>query len=406
MKRPAPAKARVGVFVRLRFQVSSSVRRLLWVALALSGVVAVAVAALSSLHAKALEPAGEAPSLASLRSAAPSAGPQSKSYASTVVLLVIDGVRWQEVFSGVDAKLARRHGMRPERLLPAAGLLPHLTRLRTELGASIGAPGAGRPMFASGPAFRSLPGYMELLSGKPAPYCRSNRCGSVRYPTLMDDVEQAWPRLGDAALFASWPHLIHAAALEPDRVLISTGREGGTHLERLYRSPERIAVRQAAMRAGPSPSKGDFRADTFTAQLALDFLASERPRFLFVSLGEADTYGHAGNYPAYLNALTRADRIIGDFTSVVQRLNLAGHRSTLVVTTDHGRDDQARDHGAHAPESARVWLVAGGYAVRRRGAVPSPAQRSLSDIAPSVRRLLGLGGAGEQQAGLSELFVE
>lgn len=400
-----PAKGPVGVIHRPQFLVSPNVRRLAWAALGLTGFVVAARAVLGTERGEALAPPAKAHTPTTLPSTRPRPVAHTASQANTVIVLVVDGVRWQEIFTGVDAKLARRHGMRAERLRPAAKLVPHLTRLRTELGASIGAPGVGQPMVASGPAFQSLPGYMELLSGKPAPYCQNNRCGSVRYATLMDEVSRVSSSLGDAALFASWPHLIHAAALEPERVLISAGRKGGTHLERLYRSPERAELRRAALRAGPSPSKGDFRGDTFTARLALDYLVSERPRFLFVSLGETDTYAHAGNYPAYLNALTKADRVIGDFTSIVQRLNLAGHRTTLVVTTDHGRDKRARDHGAAAPESARVWLVASGYAVHRRGAVPSPFQRRLADVAPSVRRLLGLGEPREQP-GLSELFVE
>jgi len=320
-----------------------------------------------------------------------------RAHAATVIVLVIDGIRGQEVFSGVDRKLARKHGIE-EPLRGAAELVPNLHLLATREGAAVGAHGVGPALRASGPVYRSLPGYMELLSGRPAEYCLSNRCGSVRYPTLLDQVGQGTP--GAAALFGSWPHLIHAAALEPERALISAGRSGGTNLDLLYRSPTRATLRARALAAGPAPSKGDFRADAFTAALALDYLEHERPQLLFVSIGEADAWGHANNYRAHLAALHQADSFVGELFAASQRLNRSGHRTTLVVTTDHGRDDQAREHGPGIPESGRVWAVAAGFGVDRRGLVPLERAKTLSAIAPSVLCLLG----ADALNGLPELF--
>lgn len=324
--------------------------------------------------------------------------PPNPTHADSVIVLVIDGIRWQEVFSGVEPSLARKHGIAgyPR---TASELVPNLYLLRTEEGAAVGAPGVGPPLRASGPVYRSLPGYMELLSGRPAEYCLSNRCGSVRYPTLIDWVGEAQP--STAALFASWPHLIHAAALKPERAVVSTGRSGGTHLDLLYRSKGRASLRDRASAAGPFPSKGDFRADAFTAALALDYLNHERPRFLFVSVGEADVWGHANDYRAYLGALHEADAFVGELLRASQELNRSGHHTTLIVTTDHGRDNQAREHGPGIPESGRVWALAAGFGVQARGDVPLEKAKTLSVIAPSVLRLLGIQTA---DAGLPELF--
>lgn len=343
-----------------------------------------AKAATSVLHTHAASPPKTSARLGAVR-------------ADTVVLLVIDGIRWQEVFQGVDARLARAHGL--TEVQSAARLVPALHELGLYGGVSAGAPGIGAEIRASGPVYRSLPGYMELLSGHSAGYCLSNRCGSVRHPTLMDRISDG-AEAGEAALFASWPHLIHAAAMHPERAVISAGRHGGTHLEFVDAAPTRRGLRRQAIVAGPSPSKGDFRADRFTQGLAFDYLLRERPRFLFISLGEADAYGHANNYPAYLNALRRSDRFVARLVDATERLNLEAHRTTLIVTTDHGRDAKAREHGPGIPESARSWLMACGYAVHRRGSIPMAEPRTLSDIAPSVLRLLGLTDSG----GLSELF--
>src|SRR5690606_20949913 len=157
----------------------------LWVALLLLAVVPLSLAVVAgpdAVQARTAESPPAIPQGPTVR-AAERAAPV---HAQTVVLLVIDGIRWQEVFWGVDAKLAPRHGMAPSRVVSAERLVPALSRLRTEQGATVGAPGVGAPMHATGPVYRSLPGYMELLSGVPARHCLSNRCGGVRHPTLMD----------------------------------------------------------------------------------------------------------------------------------------------------------------------------------------------------------------------------
>jgi hypothetical protein len=72
-----------------------------------------------------------------------------------------------------------------------------------------------------------------------------------------------------------------------------------------------------------------------------------------------------------------------------------GRHTTVLVTTDHGRAYGFRNHGAKYPESGRVWLVAGGGDIHGRGLVAAARRHTLSDIAPTVRALLGIRGPGE-----------
>src|SRR4029077_11220017 len=111
------------------------------------------------------------------------------------------------------------------------------------------------------------------------------------------------------------------------------------------------------------PGSGDFRRDRYTAELALAYLKAEQPDFLFVGLGETDEFAHQGNYAGYLDALSAADRSIGELARALDERASRGIRTALLVTADHGRAAGFRDHGQPYPESARVWLVAGGSAI-------------------------------------------
>jgi bisphosphoglycerate-independent phosphoglycerate mutase (AlkP superfamily) len=105
---------------------------------------------------------------------------------------------------------------------------------------------------------------------------------------------------------------------------------------------------------------------------------------LWVALGDADEYAHRGDRDAYLGALAAADRLLGRLVALV------GLEDTIVlVTADHGRAANFRDHG-DAPESSGVWLVAAGAGVPRVGFAHTGSRHRLADIAPTLRAILRL----------------
>ncbi|HET7543164.1 MAG TPA: hypothetical protein VFK05_24995 [Polyangiaceae bacterium] len=150
----------------------------------------------------------------------------------------------------------------------------------------------------------------------------------------------------------------------------------------------------------PLPRSGGFRPDALTAELAIAHLKAHAPRFLFLGLGEPDEYAHQNDYAGYLNAIRRADARVAEVDEELARLAAHGTRTALFVTADHGRADSFVEHGAKFPESARVWLIASGSAVRAAGFVAAPSERRLADIAPKVRRIAGLPRDHDPVAGM------
>lgn len=308
----------------------------------------------------------------------------------TVVVVAVDGVRWQEIFEGVDPKLVRAHNVPRRELVEAAELMPNLHRLIATRGSAIGAPAHGEPMVASGPNYVSLPGYIEMLSGRPSS-CQDNDCPRTEQPTIADELsERAGGWAGDVAVIASWPGLAKAAARHPERIVVSAGRTRGPTRHYLRYDKTSSELLDAGSRSAPYPGYGDFRPDSITAALALRYLRTQRPLFLFVGLGEPDAYAHRGLYGDYLKSIRQADAVIGEIDYLLGELAASGHPTTLIVTTDHGRGPRFAGHGAIAPESARVWMVAAGAGIAARGYVEAPTQRRLADIAPTLRRLVGL----------------
>lgn len=292
-----------------------------------------------------------------------------------VIIVALDGVRWQEVFVGAD------RGRAGSPAVPAVSIFKHLHQLGFERGGAVGAPGVGT-IAASGPNFVSLPGYTEILGGRQS-RCTTNDCDRTLLPSILDEARAAGAKV---AAYASWEKIDLAATASPGAFHSSCGRHGDPLID-------------------PWPGHGDYRPDARTADAALEYYEAELPDVFFLGLGDPDEYAHRDDYPGYLVSLRRADEIIGRVVALLHRLGDRGEKTHIVVTTDHGRAHDFKDHGG-MPEAARVWMVASGPRFLARGAVSSPMTRYLADIAPTLRVVLGLPPDTSERAGapIHELF--
>jgi Sulfatase len=324
--------------------------------------------------------------------------------APAVVLVVLDGVRWQDVFVGADPGLAAEAKVPAVR---ADELMPHLHALIADRGAALGAPGEGAPMAASGPNFVSLPGYTEIFSGRSPSPCRDNDCAPTRLPTLMDDMRAVTQRPSDVAVIASWEKIERVASADPSNLVLSTGRVRTRHAESLRDDEVTREWLERGARSDPFPGYDDFRPDQYTAAVGLRYLETKRPRLMFLGLGEPDEYAHRDDYAGYLGSLRAADAVIGELFVVLGRMGVRGQHTTVFVTADHGRGRDYRMHGRNFPESSRVWLVAAGAGVAARGFAHADRPHRLADIAPTVRTLLDLPPEVSPSSGtpLDELFL-
>jgi hypothetical protein len=124
---------------------------------------------------------------------------------------------------------------------------------------------------------------------------------------------------------------------------------------------------------------------------AESILVADRPAILAMNLAQTDISAHSGSWPAYLNSLQAADSLVYDLWAKIEAdTGLAG-RTTLFVTNDHGRHDDAhggfQNHGDGCAGCRRVQMLALGPDFK--SGVVSPADMQPVDIAPTVGLLLG-----------------
>lgn len=314
----------------------------------------------------------------------------------SVAFVALDGVRASDVFS--DPERSRLGSAASEALSGGDGVAPMLRRLAGSEGVGVGVPGRGASFRASGPRYVSLPGYVEMLSGR-STGCTHNGCDVRSIPTLLSEVASL-PGVtpGEVVAFASWPRL--EPLLEGDRrnVWVSAGRKRTPKLEKAAAASGLGALLGEGLRARPAPGRDLYRPDEHTAALALAWARRHHPRLLFLGLGDADEHAHRDDYAGYLASIRLADRVIGKLWTWLGEERARGRQTLLVVTTDHGRARSFVNHEKEH-ESGDVWLVAAGSLVTRRGVVTLSRPGRLRDVVPSIRGLLGLPKDRSRRAG-------
>jgi hypothetical protein len=325
--------------------------------------------------------------------------PKVQNASEIVVVVTIDGVRWQDVFHGIDRSLGSHLGPEFATWQTAQALTPNLHRMAMNQGVLLGDDAA--PMVASSPSTVSLPGYSEIFSGR-SPTCANNDCPATIEPTLLDE----WTFHDASAqltILSSWSRIPRAAAKDLSRMTVSSGQSIQVHPES-FCNDARLCMQYHGGRNLPAwPGTEDYRPDHATAALALAYLQIHQPQFLFLGLGDTDEHAHHGDYRGYLQALHAADATLGTIGGWLKEKEQQGHRTLLVCTADHGRSRGFNHHGG-APEAARVWALFAGSVVASQNAMVASTAR-LADIAPTVRTFVGLPRDSRPSAGQS-LFAK
>lgn len=304
-----------------------------------------------------------------------------------LVLVTIDGIRWEDVLGESDG------GQAPD-------AMPNLHRFVKERGVVVGGAGCEHDVRASGPNFVSLPGYLEMFTGKASATCSHNYCAPVATSTVIDEARAAAHREGDVAVFASWNKYAHAVARDRRAIVLSAGASA-TSLK-AAKSDEKLKFLLEVGQANAGyPGHVDYRPDLYTARIALRYLETMTPRVLVVGLGDADEQGHRGDIPGYRRAIRRADDFLADLDRVLARSE-EGKDTAVIVTTDHGRARSLRSHGASFPESQRVFVAAYGAGIAHRGVTCPAESLRLAHVAGAMRTLLALDDAAPKNKNAEE----
>ena len=319
-----------------------------------------------------------------------------------VVLVTIDGLRWQEVFRGSDDAFANKEfgGVSPNGLVEMQAafgqktpderrraLMPFLWGEIAVRGQLYGNRDAGSPMCVTNAAQVSYPGYNEMLTGVADPAIRNNARTPNPNVTVLEWLNGRPGFQGRVVPLAAWN--VFAAILNVERSRLPLWLTN-QHSDPATASPR---LREIERWMEDVPTKGrDEHYDAFVYHAAVDMIDTRAPRVLFVGFGEPDTYGHRRVYDSYLDSIRRVDRFIRQLWEKLQALPQYRGTTTLIITTDHGRGASPQDWASHNPQAAgsgETWLAVLGPDTPALGERRAAAEVTTAQVAATVAALLG-----------------
>jgi len=314
-----------------------------------------------------------------------------------LVIFTLDGMRWQEVFGGIDTAIADdKHFTRDKEGLfkryysadareRRKKLFPFLWSTVESSGQLYGNRGIGNMVNVSNPYQFSYPGYNEIFTGYPDTAVNSNDKIPNKNTNVLEFINRQQGFNGKVAVFSTWDVFPY---------IFNTGRNGlyvNAGVDSLHFTNTGLQVVDEMQRLAPQPL--DVRPDVITYFAGKEYLKAYHPRVLYIAFDETDDYAHAGLYDLYLNQAHAEDAMIADLWNTLQSLPEYRNKTTLIVTCDHGRGDKMKEnwrhHGKEIAESGEIWMAVIGPDTAPAGEVSTRTQLYQKQWAPTMAALLG-----------------
>jgi len=334
---------------------------------------------------------------------------QSKLKTENVILITLDGMRWQEIFNGADSAFMKQQQHLKDPQLKEKYWRDNLSERRKMLlpffwntiaaqGQLYGNRALGSKVNVTNNQWFSYPGYNEILTGK-ADNERINTNDKIYNPNtnVLEFINRQPAFTGKVAAFTSWDVFPYIINNKRSGVYVSTGvsEVKGDKLSGNEKMMNKLILNL------PNPL-GDVRLDAFTFYYGLEYMKKSKPRVMYFAFDETDDFAHAGEYGAYLNSANYTDKFISELWDYLQSETQYKNKTTIIITCDHGRGGDAENwkhHGQKIADADQIWFAVLGPDTQAVGEMKGESQHYQSQIAKTVATFLGLDYKGEGRIG-------
>ncbi len=325
-----------------------------------------------------------------------------------VVLITLDGMRWQEIFNGADSSFMKQQQFLKDGRLKEKywfndlderrkALFPFLWNTVATKGQLYGNRMKGSNMNVTNDQWFSYPGYNEILTGA-ADNDRIHSNDKFYNPNtnVLEFIEKQKGFSRKVSAFTSWDVFPYIINDKRNGIFVSGGmvQAQGTQTTEQERTLNKI------MTSIPNPL-GDVRLDAFTFYYGLEYMKKNKPRVMYFAFDETDDFAHAGEYGAYLNSAHTTDGFVNELWNYLQSEPAYKGKTTMILTSDHGRGPGPEDwkhHGAKIAGADQVWMAVIGPDTAAKGD-DTKGQYYQNQIAKTIAALLGFEYKNEKMVG-------
>ena len=321
---------------------------------------------------------------------------------TNVIIVTMDGMRWQEVFGGFDPVLATESAggvTRPTALRAAfaresaeasrEAIFPFLWQVVAKKGEIFGDRAAGNVGQVTNPYRFSYPGYNEMLCGYPDPRINSNDYKPNPNVTVLEWLNARPGFEGKVAAYGAWNRISRILNRDRSRLPMLSGWESIQPTGDLKLSERENLLNDLLART--TRYWPDESTDSIMTEAAMEYFVRHKPRVFYVMLGETDEWAHGRRYDLYLESAHQSDAFIQRLWETAQSMPEYAGKTTLVIATDHGRGATPQDwtgHGAKIPGAEAWWAAMMGPGVEARGII-GQGEETQGQIAATIAKLVG-----------------
>ena len=315
-----------------------------------------------------------------------------------LVIVTLDGMRWQEVFGGIDTALVGNKKF----TMDSAGISHRLwdndvtirrRKLFPFLWGTIGQDGqvygnrwAGNLVNNANKYWFSYPGYNEIFTGYPDSLVNSNAKVWNKNTNVLEFINQQKDFADKVAVFGSWDVFPYIFNTQRSKLLVNADSDSLK-----FNTPELKLLNE--MQSLSAEPLGE-RLDVFTYFAAKEYLKSYQPKVLYIGFDETDDFAHAGLYDQYLKSAHAEDGMLADLWKYIQSSPKYKNKTTLIVTCDHGRGDKVKEywqhHGPYIEDAGQIWIAAIGPDTKPLGEVKEKETLYQEQLAATFAKLVGL----------------
>lgn len=322
----------------------------------------------------------------------------SQNKTQNVIIITLDGMRWQEVFGGADSSILKNKIYTKDSIGTSKTfwsddvterrnkLFPFLWNTIAKKGQLYGNRWAGNKVDNANPYWFSYPGYNEIFTGFPDTTVNSNDKLWNKNTNVLEVINQHKSFEGKVAAFTTWDVFPYILNTQRSKLYVNADVDTLKFVNsslQLINEMQFLTTRPIGV-----------RPDVFTYFAAREYMKEYYPRVLYIAFDETDDFAHEGEYDQYLKSAHAEDAMIADLWKFIQSSANYKDKTTLIITCDHGRGDKLKDnwkhHGSKIEDAGQIWIAAIGPDTKPLGEIKTTGQLYQKQLAATFAQLLNL----------------
>ena len=321
----------------------------------------------------------------------------AQSKTKNIIIVTLDGFRWEEVFGGADSLLINDStyvhdtaSLKQQFWTSSIEerrkkLLPFFWNTIQSQGQLYGNRWKENKVNNANKYWFSYPGYNEIFTGYPDDSVNSNDKVWNKNENVLEYINHQSKYKDKVAVFSTWDVFPYILNSPRSRIFVNADVD-----TLKFNSPELKLINDMQFL---TPKPLGIRPDVFTYFAAREYLKSYKPGVLYIAFDETDDFAHGGLYDQYLGAAHAEDAMIADLWKTVQSMPGYKNETTLIITCDHGRGNAVKEewkhHGEKIKDAGQIWIAVIGPDTAPSGEMKINETLYQRQIATTIAALLG-----------------